>query len=354
MRLFTVGPVQMYKETLDVRSLQLPYFRTSAFSEIMLENENLLKLRLGATEDFKMIFLTASGTGAMEASVINCFDEKDRLLIVDGGSFGRRFCEICDVHRIPYDSIKLEWNEELTQDKVLEYTDNIKYSALLVNADETSTGQLFDLCMLSQICRDNGMYFIVDAISSFGADYLDVAEMGIDACIISSQKAMSLAPGMSMIAISNSLYEERVLKQPRKTLYFDFREHIDNQKRGQTPFTPAVGVLLELNEYLKRQEKDSKDRVEDNAKYFRRLLSDNGFDIPTYPLSNALTPVLLNPHAFEYFTLLKDQYDLFVTPCGGVLKDVIVRVGHLGAIDKTDYDNLINAMVNIRTRIQGD
>ena len=86
-----MGPVQMYKATLDVRSCQLPYFRTSAFSEIMLENERLLKDRLGATEDFKIIFLTASGTGAMEASVINCFDGKDRLLIVDGGSFGKRF-----------------------------------------------------------------------------------------------------------------------------------------------------------------------------------------------------------------------------------------------------------------------
>ena len=294
MKLFTVGPVQMHKETLAVGGEQLPYFRTSDFSDIMFENERILKSFLDAPADAKTIFLTASGTGAMEAAVINCLNDTDKVLIINGGGFGKRFCEICDIHGIAHDDIELKWDEALTKAH-LEPLSQGEYSALLVNAHETSTGQLYDLKMLSAFCKKKDMFFIVDAISSFGADELSMSELGIDACIISSQKAMALSPGISVVVISPRMYEERILTGAVKTLYWDFKSYIDNLTRGQTPFTPAVGILLELNESLKRMEAAGIEGMRKNtvelARYFRKELSKAGFDICGYPLSNALTPV---------------------------------------------------------------
>ena len=126
----------MYPETLEMSGKQLPYFRTSEFSEIMLENEVLLKESIHAPKESKVIFLTASGTAAMEAAVINCFTSDDRLLVIQGGSFGRRFSEICRIHKIPFDELILSFGEVLTKEKLEPYNKK-GYSGLLVNLHET-------------------------------------------------------------------------------------------------------------------------------------------------------------------------------------------------------------------------
>ena len=214
MRLFTVGPVMMYPETLEESGRQLPYFRTAEFSAMMLDSEAVLKRLLGAEDASKVAFLTASGTGAMEAAVSNTLTSDDRVLIIVGGGFGRRFTEICDVHNIPYDSVDLEFGETLTGDR-LEAFRGRGYSALLVNIDETSTGQLYDIHLLSDFCRSEGMMLIVDAISSFLADDLDMERDGIDEIILSSQKALSLEPGISMVVVSPRAYDRiRMIPSP--------------------------------------------------------------------------------------------------------------------------------------------
>lgn len=105
---FTVGPVMSCEEVRTIGAEQVPYFRTPEFSKIMFENENLMKKFAKADENARVVFLTGSGTAAMEAAVINVFDTKDKVLIVNGGSFGQRFVKICQIHQIPYTEIKLE------------------------------------------------------------------------------------------------------------------------------------------------------------------------------------------------------------------------------------------------------
>ena len=91
MKLFTVGPTQMRKEILDVRHQQVPYFRTTEFSDVMLDSDRLLKKFMNAPESYKSIYLTASGTGALEATIMNCMNETDHVLVINGGTFGQRF-----------------------------------------------------------------------------------------------------------------------------------------------------------------------------------------------------------------------------------------------------------------------
>lgn len=351
MKLFTVGPVEMYPDTLRTAAEQLPYFRTSEFSGIMLENERMFKISIHAPEESKTVFLTASGTAAMEAAVMNCFTGEDKLLVINGGGFGKRFAEICAVHKIPHEELHLAFGETLTKERLDEYEDS-GCSGLLVNLHETSTGQLYDIRMLSAFCREHDMYLVVDAISAYGADEIDFERDGIDVLIVSSQKALALSPGLAIVAISGRMYRDRVIKIASGSLYFDFKTHIENLKRGQTPFTPAVGILLELHERLAQIMSVGMDKLQEQTRelacYFRGQLVESGFRTPEYPLSNALTPVILKPHAKEMYTRLKDDYGLVVTPNGGALEDVLVRVGHLGNVEIQDYDRLINAMKEVR------
>ena len=105
---FKVGPVMSSKEILEIGGQQIPYFRTSEFSEVMFENEKLIKKFAKASDDSKVVFLTSSGSGAMETAIMNTLTPNDKALVVNGGSFGHRFVELLELHHVPYTEIKLE------------------------------------------------------------------------------------------------------------------------------------------------------------------------------------------------------------------------------------------------------
>ena len=243
MKLFTIGPVQMFPETLDIRAQQIPYFRTTEFSQMMLKTDLLLKKVAGTGPESKVIYLTASGTAAMEATVMNCFSSEDKVLVIAGGTFGQRFAEICRVHEIPSESIVLKFGEILTREVLEKYNDQ-GFTGMLVNLHETSTGQLYDIGIISEFCKRNGLYLIVDAISTFLCDEFYMDEWGIDVTILSSQKGFCLAPGLSMIVLNGKIIREKVLPKKVKSMYFNFNDYLCNIARGQTPFTPAVGILI--------------------------------------------------------------------------------------------------------------
>lgn len=346
-KLFTVGPAQMYKRTLSVRNRVVPYFRTKEFSDLMLENEQFMKCIMDANEDSRMITLTASGSGAMEATVINCFSKDDRLLIVSGGTFGERFEKICTIHEIPFETIKLGPDEALTEMHLKPFEGNF-FSGMLTQMHETYTGQLYDINMLHKFCNRNGMLLVVDIISSFLCDPFSMKQMGVDAAIVSSQKGLCLAPGLSFVMLSNRMIR-RVEENDVKSLYFDFKEYLINSVRGQTPFTPAVGICMELNDMLKYiNEQGVNERlseVRDRCNYFRGLIADLPVIVPDFPLSNAITPVRFRKNiATEFFNYLKDYRHIMVNPVGGPLGNYSIRVAHIGDLNFYDYDILVKEM----------
>ena len=340
----------MYPDILGGSGKQLPYFRTSQFSEIMLESESILEDLLGAAEGSRTAFLTASGTGAMEAAVAGFFGPSDRLLVICGGGFGKRFAEICDVHGIPHDDVCLPFGRTLSEEDLAPFS-GTEYSGMLVNIDETSTGQLYDVRMLSAFCRKKGMFLVIDAISSFLADPLDMEKDGVDAVIISSQKALSLAPGISAVVMGRRIYEEKLLPRDSGLYYLDLKRHILDQERGQTPFTPAVGILLDLNAMLRKIRDGGLEakirRTAELAAYFRKGAAEMGLSIPDYPLSNAVTPVMFGGDAYDVFLRLRDGYGITVTPSGGDLRGKLLRIGHIGNLSEEDYDELFAALKEV-------
>ena len=197
---FTVGPVQSCEEVRAIGSENVPYFRTPEFSAVMQENEALIKKFAKAPESARVVFITGSGTASMEASVMNTLTSEDKAIVINGGSFGERFVELCELHEIPFSEIKLESGKALSADMLAPY-DNAGYTAFVVNVHETSTGVHYDMELISDFCRRNGLFLIVDAISSFLADSFDMTAYGADIMITGSQKALACPPGISVIVL---------------------------------------------------------------------------------------------------------------------------------------------------------
>lgn len=351
---FTVGPVQSCEAVRAIGAEQVPYFRTQEFSDMMLENERMVKELAGASDDARVCFITGSGTASMEAVVMNLFDSHDRVLVVNGGSFGHRFVQMVDLHNIPYTEIKLETGCALTEEALYAY-DGQGYTGLLVNVHETSTGVHYDIDMIARFCRRNHIFLAVDAISSFLADEFDMTALGTGVMITGSQKALACPPGISIIVLSKEA-QDRLQNIKCKCMYLDLKEALKNGERGQTPFTPAVGVLRQIHARLRQivengGVKTEVDRISSLARYFRDKIKELPFEIVSDSLSNAVTPIHpLTASAYEIFIKLKDEYGIWICPNGGELRDKIFRVGHIGDLTTADYDKLIEAFQDLKQK----
>lgn len=351
---FTVGPVQSSDAVRAIGAEQVPYFRTSEFSDVMFENERLIKKFAKASDDSKVVFLTSSGSGAMETAIMNTLTPTDKALVVNGGSFGHRFVELLELHHVPYTEIKLEHGKALKAEHLAPY-EGQGYTAFLVNKHETSTGVHYDMNLISDFCKRNQLFLIVDCISTFLADPFDMNKLGADIMITGSQKALACPPGISVMALSPKSIE-RINKTKCVCQYFDLRIALKNMERGQTPWTPAVGILRQINARLK--EIDANGGVEGEiarigalATYFRKKIKNLPFEIVSESLSNAVTPLHpITASAYDIFLKIKDEYGMWICPNGGDMKDTIFRVGHIGALTNNDYDKLIAAFFDLRKK----
>lgn len=353
---FTVGPVQSSEAVRAIGAEQVPYFRTAEFSEVMLENERLIKKFAHTTEDSRAVFLTCSGSGGMEAAIMNTLTKDDKALVINGGSFGERFVELLTLHDIPFTEIKLKHGKALKPEHLAPY-EGKGYTAFLLQKHETSTGVHFDINLVSDFCKRNNCFLIVDTISTFLCDPFDMASLGAGVMITGSQKALACPPGIAVMALAPSALE-RIEKTKCCCQYLDLKLALKNQERGQTPWTPAVGVLRQINVRLKEIDAAGGDKAEIErtaqlANYFRNKLKEHHlpFEIISESLSNAVTP--LHPttqSAYEIFLKIKDEYGMWICPNGGDMKDTVFRVGHIGALTTKDYDQLIAAFIDLQKK----
>lgn len=359
---FTIGPVMAPPEVLSIGAQQVPYFRTPEFSKIMLENEQYMLKFADAPADSRALFMTNSSTGSMEAVVMNCFSSQDLVLVIDGGSFGHRFVNLCEIHNVPHVVLTLRHGQALTRDMLAKYDsyqdDNgRKLTGLLVNVDETSTGVLYDTEMLGKFCRRNNLFYVCDCVSSFLADPFSMKSCGADVMITGSQKVLACPPGVSIIVLTPRGIECVNHHNPQ-IMYFDLKSALKNMERGQTPFTPAVGILLQIHERLQEIEDSGGAeheirRVEAQAQDFRNKVRSAGLPLIFVSESPANGVTSVHPkhsNAYEIFLKLKDEYHIWICPNGGDMKDTIFRVGHIGALTHEDNTTLIRALQDLQKR----
>lgn len=351
---FTVGPVMSSNDILAIGGEQVPYFRTQEFSDIMLENERLMLRLTYAPKDSRAVFLTSSSSGGMEAAIMNTLTPDDKAIVINGGSFGERFVDLLKLHSIPFSEVKLEYGKALKSEHLSQFNDK-GYTAFLVQKHETSTGVHFDMDIIREFCKRNNLFLIVDTVSTFLCDPFNMEAVGADVMIAGSQKALACPPGMSILVLAPKALE-RMSRAKCVCQYFDLKLAIKNQDRGQTPWTPAVGIIRQINTRLKGIE--SSGGVEEEiyrcsvlANYFRNKIFEHKlpFEIISESLSNAVTPLHpLTQSAYEIFLKLKNEYGIWVCPNGGEMKDTVFRVGHMGCLTLSDYDKLIGAFLSMK------
>ncbi len=343
--IFTPGPVKMSQEIMDIGAVQTPYFRNSEFSSVVINCEQGLIDIVNAPKGSKVIFLTASGTAGMESVVMNLLNSDDNALVVNGGGFGARFVDICNVHEIPNTNFRVK-NTNLSDINTL--APQGEFSALIVNAHETSMGHLYDVTALGHYAQNNNMMHIVDAISMLVTDKLDMQKSNVDVVIASSQKGFALPPGLTMVVLSPNAIQRL---QDVKSLYFNFKDYLANGERGQTPYTPAVTIMLQLEERLKQIERrggisQSIASAKEVSEYFRSSIKDLPLKVTTSFMPNAMTALTPTDgkSALDIVNDLEYQYKVMVCPNGGDEKDTIFRVSHMGDMSKEYTDVLIDAL----------
>ncbi len=189
---FILGPCPASKKVLKTGGKKLKEFRNEEFSRLLKSLEKKLLKLLNAQKNSRVIFLASSGTGAMQGVMDNFLDKNTSALIVNGGGFGARFTQIANQKNLHINQYKIDKNEKFNFKSI------IKTDALFINSCETSTGRLYKLKKLGNFCQKNDTLFIVDAISSFLCDEIDMKKQNIDALLISSNKGLALSPGLSM------------------------------------------------------------------------------------------------------------------------------------------------------------
>lgn len=330
-------PGNISQDILEIGSQQIPYMRTMEFSHVNKDSEQLL-LELIHCSRGKTIIYTGSGTGAMDAVVSNYVSTKQKAFIIDGGSFGHRWVELCNYYNCPNYVFSVPFGKDINYEQLERCIEEIKPDVFLCQHHETSSGQLFDLKKISRICNKYNISLIVDVISSFLADELDMDELGIDICVTSTQKGLNIPPGLSIIFLSNKLVNYPF---EHKGYYFDFETNLKNLERGQTPFSPATSIYLQLNKRLHQIKEygleNTIDDVKQKAKYFRKLCSKYQWSIPAETPSNAITGFYVNKNKDKIFRSLIEKYNIFIMP-GSI--PGFFRVSHMGIQSFTDLDEL--------------
>lgn len=341
-RLFTPGPVQMSPEVLALGGEQVPYFRNAEFSAVLQECEQRLLDLVGAASGSRVIFLAGSGTLAMESVVVNLLSPHGRAAVVNGGTFGARFLDLCSAHHRPVQEVPVD-RHALTDWAPLAAVGSI--DALLVTGHETSIGHLHDLESTGRFCRQRGCLHVVDGISLFVTDPIDMRKQAIDALLVSSHKGLALPPGLALVILSPEAIH-RIQPQPG-SLYLDFHRYLEDGLRGQTPFTPPVAIILQLRARLEQLQREGMAsaiaQAEALAGHFRQ-----GFQgLPLRPYSrhmpNAMTALeVLGPvPAHRVVQALETDHGCVVAPNGGALRDRVFRVGHMGHLALEDVDRLL-------------
>jgi len=271
---------------------------------INLESEQIL-LDLIHCKNGRTIIYTGSGTGAMSAIVENYVSTKKKAFVIDGGSFGHRWFSLCQYYGINACDYKVPFAKDIDYCDMEETIVREQPDVLLCQHHETSSGQLFDLRKISQICNKYHISLIVDVISSFLAEDLNMDDLKIDICVTSTQKGLNVPPGLSIIFLSSHLTNYTF---NHKGYYWDFDDNLNNLKRGQTPFSPATTIYLQLHARLKQLQAEGGEgpnikQVHHRAEIFRKLCTKYGWTIaaenPSYAITGFQTHEKTDKHIFR-------------------------------------------------------
>lgn len=328
--------------------------RESEFSELLLKiRKNLLKA-FGIEKDYTAIFLTGSGTAALEAALVSTLDSRKKVLVLSNGVYGERMEKILSLHRLRKVIFRVPIGEPLPlerMDAILKSDPQIETVAMVHH--ETSTGMLNPVKEITDLKGMAGRRLILDSISALGGETLPLAQGKIQVCVGTANKCLQGLPGVSFVLIAKKELE-RIQDIPGRSLYFDLKTHWEEQEKGGVPFTPSVPIFdaldAALEELLKEGLERRMERYRQYAKRFRQGFKKLKLEYlidPRYH-SNTLTALKL-PRGLSYEFLhdrLKERG--FVIYAGqGPLAGKIFRVANMGALRIRDIERFLRCLKEI-------
>jgi aspartate aminotransferase-like enzyme len=348
IRLFTPGPVEIPPRILRALSQVPPHHRTDVFRDTL--RRVLVELQWLHGTEGEIFLFAASGTGAMEAAVVNLMGPEDRALVPSAGKFGDRWASILKAYGVAHEVIPFEWGTAIDPaaiEKALDRDPGIH--AVFTTHSETSTGAIHDLETIAKITRAKNVLLVVDGITSVGVHPLPQDRWGVDVVVCGSQKGMMIPPGIATVSLA-PWAAGRIEGKKLPRFYWDLLRARKSAPQGETAFTPPVSLVLALEESLKMMREEGLDQV--HARH-RRLAHATqagakalGFKLfsssPAHSVTSLMAPG--GADASPYVKRLRDTHGMYVAGGQDHLKGKIFRVGHMGAYDLADIHALIGAL----------
>ncbi len=351
--LLTPGPTNVPRRVREKAALPMIHHRTKDFQAV-LERVNAGLQKVFVTSR-PVLFFASSGTGALEASLTNLFSPGDTVLSFSAGKWGERWRDIARAYGLDVKSFERPYGEAFTAAEVraaLEKHPSAK--AVLVALCETSTAVTHPVRQIAEVTRKSGALLLVDAISGLGCDELRTDEWGIDVVVCGSQKGLMVPPGLSFVSLS-ARAEAAIAGSRLPKYYFNFAETLKAMKKNDTPFTPAVSLVRELDEALAMLNEEGIENVWKRhaqvADWVRGKLSSLGLKLFSQAPSNALTAVVM-PEAIpsgDVIKAMRAAADVWMADGQGELQGKVVRFAHMGhactmADAKKGFDVFCGAM----------
>ena len=333
------GPTALPPSVREAGARQMINHRGPEFAAMLGRILDGMKPFFGTTSDVAM--LTSAGSGGLEAAIVNTLSPGDRVLGVSIGSFGDRFAKIAGIYGADVTKIDVEWGRAADPGVVAEaLRARPGYRAVLLTHNETSTGVMNPIGVLAEAIRDASpdSLILVDSVSGLGAVAFEMDAWGVDVVVTGSQKAWMAAPGLAMIAASERGWAAtETAKMPR--FYLDIRTHRESAAAGQTPFTPAIAVVYQVDEGLRLMQAEGMTGVfarhEACAAASRSGLRALGFELLADDdvASKTVTAALLaEGHEWKPFNSGIKAHGVVLAGGQGKLTGKIFRLGHLGSV----------------------
>ncbi len=344
------GPTPLPDEILKAMSRQMINHRGAEFRQILQDVTDNLKQLFQTRGD--VFLLTGSGTGGLEAAIVNTLSPGDKVLSVAIGVFGERFARIAEKFGAEVIPLNFEWGKAADADavrKALNAEPGIK--AVLVTHNETSTGVTNDLASISSVVKEFDKLLLVDAISSVGSIDMPVDDWHLDVAVTGSQKGWMAPPGLAMVSMSHEAWQAHsTAKMPR--FYWDFAQARSYLEKGETPWTPAISTVFALSVSLEMMVKEGLPniiarhaRVGKAARDGVKSLGLSLFADESYA-SNTVTAVAASNglDTKKMLRIMREEHQIVLGGGQQKLDGKIFRIGHLGWVTEDDITAVISTL----------
>jgi len=352
MNLRIPGPTPLPPEVIRAVGQQMINHRGPEFEAMFREASEWLKVFFETQSE--VYLLTSSGTGGMEAAIVNTLSPRDRVLAVSIGVFGDRFARIAEVYGADVTRLRFPWGQAADPEQVAaKIAEEGPFAAVLLTQNETSTGvtnDVQDLCKAIRGASDPAPLILMDGISGVGAIRLETDAWGCDVVVSGSQKAWMAPPGIAMITFSPRAWQAyQDARMPR--FYFDLGMARKYAQRGQTPTTPNLAALYGLHQSLGMMIDEGLGAIvarhQQIGDYCRKGIQALGLGLFADPAhySNTVTAVTLGQgiNAGKVIDNLRARYDI-VVGSSKVPEVEMIRIGHMGYVNEADLDQLFAAL----------